>query len=303
MTTFDGAGFDYTPSFHKNMHSDKPDLPRNFTDRRLIKKDIWIKNMDITEESMLGAGADKTSQPLSERVASALIGHIVREGLSAGEKLPNEKILCEQLEVGRSTLREAVRMLASRNILVVRHGSGIYVSDKPGLSEDPLGLAFIRDKAKLVLDLVDFRLMMEPRATALAAQKAGEEQIEALEQLMLAVEHNISIGKSHAVEDAAFHTKIAEMSGNIILPKLEPILFRSIELFAHMCVKNSRQETIDSHREIVESIRKHDAMAAMDAMVMHLTLNRNSLLQNLRQQQVPAGHSASDQSPVQSAQI
>ncbi|MBU3827497.1 MAG: FadR family transcriptional regulator [Candidatus Anaerobiospirillum merdipullorum] len=222
-------------------------------------------------------------QPLSERIATELIAHIVQSGLQQGDKLPNEKVLCEQLNVGRSTLREAVRMLASRNILVVKHGSGIYVSDKPGLSDDPLGLAFIRDKERLVLDLVDFRLMVEPRTAALAAQKADSKQLQELKDLALEVESLIAAKKSHARADAAFHTKLGELSGNLIMPNLEPILFSSIELFAHMCTQNSREETISSHRQIVKAIESHDAIGAMDAMVMHLTLNRNSLIYFIKQ--------------------
>lgn len=226
--------------------------------------------------------------PLSEKVAAELIAHIVQSGLARGDKLPNEKILCEKLSVGRSTLREAVRMLASRNILVVKHGSGIYISDRPGLSDDPLGFAFIRDKEKLVLDLVDFRLMVEPRSAALAAQHADAQQLAELKELAAEVEDLIARKESHARADAAFHTKLGELSGNVIMPNLEPILFRAIELFAHMCVENSRAETISSHRQIVEAIERHDAMGAMDAMVMHLALNRNSLINYLQQQR--CGH-------------
>ncbi len=230
------------------------------------------------------ADHDKQQQPLSERVAAELIAHIVQSGLKRGDKLPNEKLLCEKLEVGRSTLREAVRMLASRNILVVKHGSGIYVSDRPGLSDDPLGFAFIRDKERLVLDLVDFRLMIEPRTAALAAQKADPRQIAELKELCLQVETQIAQGKSHARADAAFHTKLGELSGNLIMPNLEPILFSAIELFAHLCTENSRGETVSSHRQIVQAIEEHDAMGAMDAMVMHLALNRSSLITFLQQE-------------------
>ena len=56
---------------------------------------------------------------LSEVTADTIVQHIINEGLGKGDKLPNEKILCELLGVGRSTLREAVRMLASRTIFGV----------------------------------------------------------------------------------------------------------------------------------------------------------------------------------------
>ena len=97
------------------------------------------------------------------------------------------------------------------------------------------------------------------------------------------MERLIAAKKSHARADAAFHTKLGELSGNLIMPNLEPILFSSIELFAHMCTQNSREETISSHRQIVKAIESHDAIGAMDAMVMHLTLNRNSLIYFIKQ--------------------
>ena len=168
---------------------------------------------------------------LSEVTADTIVQHIINEGLGKGDKLPNEKILCELLGVGRSTLREAVRMLASRNILIVKHGSGIYVSDKPGVSQDPLGFTFVKDKKRLIHDLVEFRMMLEPRVAALAAQNRTKEQLAKLEAQAAVVDELISQGKSHAQADSVFHSLLGEMSGNSVLPNLEPIIFKAIDLF------------------------------------------------------------------------
>ena len=154
---------------------------------------------------------------LSEVTADTIVQHIINEGLGKGDKLPNEKILCELLGVGRSTLREAVRMLASRNILIVKHGSGIYVSDKPGVSQDPLGFTFVKDKKRLIHDLVEFRMMLEPRVAALAAQNRTKEQLAKLEAQAAVVDELISQGKSHAQADSVFHSLLGEMSGNSVL--------------------------------------------------------------------------------------
>ena len=161
----------------------------------------------------------EAAKPLSEQTADALIQYIIDHELKQNDRLPNEKELTELLNVGRSTLREAVRMLASRNILEVRHGAGIFVSGNTGIADDPLGFTFIRDKRKLVADLVEFRLMIEPRIAALAAQNATPEQTEALSALADAVEQRYAEGKPHVKEDAAFHTKLGEMSGNQLPPR------------------------------------------------------------------------------------
>lgn len=87
---------------------------------------------------------------LSQRIAERIIKYILDENLQPGDKLPNETVMCERLNVGRSSLREAMRALASRNVITIRQGSGSYVSATPGMIDDPLGLTFIEDKQKMI---------------------------------------------------------------------------------------------------------------------------------------------------------
>lgn len=61
---------------------------------------------------------------LSQRIAERIIKYILEENLQPGDKLPNETVMCERLNVGRSSLREAMRALASRNVITIRQGSG-----------------------------------------------------------------------------------------------------------------------------------------------------------------------------------
>lgn len=83
---------------------------------------------------------------LSRKIADDIISFILEENLHPGDKLPNEAILCERLNVGRSSLREAMRAFASRNIVTIQQGSGTYVASSTGVDDDPLGLSFIKDK-------------------------------------------------------------------------------------------------------------------------------------------------------------
>ena len=96
----------------------------------------------------------------ADSAAQQIIDLIQEKNLQPGDRLPNEQELALLLNVGRSTLREAIRRLVTRNILVVRQGSGTYVSDHTGVPEDPLGLTFIEKGPKLAKDLVEFRLMI-----------------------------------------------------------------------------------------------------------------------------------------------
>lgn len=224
---------------------------------------------------------------LSEITADRMISHIVSRGYKKGEKIANEKSLCDELGVGRSTLREAVRMLASRNILTVRHGSGIYISDKLGIPDDPLGFTFVQDKKKLVYDLLGFRRIIEPPITALAAVNASDEQIAILDEIEKRIEDQINSDQPHLNDDALFHSTIGEMSGNIVMPKIGPIIYNAIDLFIDVTGSVLREETIEDHRSIINAIKRHDSIRAQDAMLIHIIHNRDVIERALEN---PASH-------------
>ena len=70
---------------------------------------------------------------LPQKISDDIIALILEENLKPGDKLPNETILSQRLDVGRSSLREAMKLLASRNIVTVRQGSGTYIAASPGI--------------------------------------------------------------------------------------------------------------------------------------------------------------------------
>ncbi|MFR9100554.1 MAG: FadR/GntR family transcriptional regulator, partial [Anaerostipes hadrus] len=98
---------------------------------------------------------------LPQKISEDIISLILEENLQPGDKLPNESILSKRLDAGRSSIREAMKLLASRNIVTIRQGSGTYVASSPGMVEDPLGFLFIGDKKKLVHDLLEVRFLLE----------------------------------------------------------------------------------------------------------------------------------------------
>lgn len=75
---------------------------------------------------------------LAEQVEDQIYDYIIRLPMKSGDKLPNEFKLAEMFGVGRSTVREAVKLLVSRNVLETRRGSGTYVKDLVPVDMDPL---------------------------------------------------------------------------------------------------------------------------------------------------------------------
>ena len=93
-------------------------------------------------------------QTLAEKTAQNLLEMIQEKGYGAGDKLPTEAELVETLGVGRNTVREALRILMSRNIVTIRQGSGTFISDKNGVADDPLGFFMMDDRRQLTEDLL-----------------------------------------------------------------------------------------------------------------------------------------------------
>lgn len=218
-----------------------------------------------------------TGKPLAEQTAEHIVKYIMDQELSDGDKLPNEFELAQSIGVGRSTVREAMKILVSRNVVEIRRGAGTFVAEQMGLSEDPLGLTFVKDKTSLAMDLLDVRLMLEPEIARMAARNATKEDAKKLERQCRKVEEIIQAGENHMQEDIVFHKMIAALSGNVVVEKLVPVIHSSISVFIDVTNGTLREETVKTHREIVECISAGDGEGAKWAMEMHLLYNRMSI--------------------------
>ena len=189
---------------------------------------------------------------LPEQISEKIIQLILDEHLEQGDRLPKETVLVERLGAGRSTVREAMKLLQSRNIVRIKQGSGTYVASNPGVADDPLGFTFIDDKQRLARDLLEERLA-----------EAGED---------------------YSAADTAFHNAIAESSGNLVVPRLMGVLKASVPLFIDVTGKKLVEETIRTHRDVADAIASRNPTAAHDAMYLHLVYNRNMIAEGAQEQ-------------------
>lgn len=220
---------------------------------------------------------------LGTQIEDSLMDYILQEPLEIGQKIPNEFELAEKFGVGRSTIREAVKSLASKGILEVKRGSGTYVISTNSLNDDPLGLSKFDNKYKLALELFDVRLMLEPEIAALTAKYASDEEIQQIKKLCDETEHLYLNGKNHIPKDIEFHTCIAKGSKNRVIETLIPIINTAVMTFANMTGRTLMKETIETHRAVVNAILDRDPMGAKCAMIMHLTYNRQALIKQSKE--------------------
>ncbi|MVX64752.1 FCD domain-containing protein [Clostridium chromiireducens] len=220
---------------------------------------------------------NKSAKPLGEQTSERIIQLIIENDWKAGDKLPNEYELADKLDVGRSTIREAIKALVSRNILEIRRGAGTFISEKGGVADDPLGLTFVKDKYKLALDLLEVRFMIEPSIASIAAVKATDEEIEKMSSLCDEIDELILKKQPYLEKDIEFHAAIAKSSKNLVVGNLIPIINSSITIFIDITNQKLRTETMETHREILNAIKNHDANGARDAMFLHLVYNRRNI--------------------------
>ena len=219
----------------------------------------------------------KKKKTLVEKTSERIVEFIKERNMQPGDRLPSEHELTEMLKVGRGTLREAIKTLMSHNILDVRQGAGTFVSYKNGIPEDPLGLALENSDDKLLLDMLDVRMILEPEIAELAAMNATTPQIDELFRQCRQVEDLIRENKSYIQVDSLFHQTVAECSGNRIIGKMMPIITSSIQLNVGGTRDQFRKQTVAEHRIIAEAIAKRDARGAKYAMIAHLNTTRSGI--------------------------
>ena len=206
---------------------------------------------------------------LGQKTEDRLMKYILDRPIQIGEKIPNEYALTELFDVGRSTIREAVKGLVSRGVLEVRRGDGTYVISTSYMENDVLGFGRIRDKYQLALDLFEVRLMIEPEVVTWACKRA--------------IEKLYNQGVDHIYKDIEFHCFLAKLSGNVVVERLLPVINTAVVTFANITYRSLKNETLTTHRAIVKALRTRDAVGARCAMIMHLTYNRQVITELLEE--------------------
>lgn len=214
----------------------------------------------------------KKGKNLSENVADDILAMItIDKKYSIGDKLPNENELSAELEVSRTTLREAIRLLAAHNVLEIRRGIGTYVKDNQSLTEE-LGLKELSAFRLDVKDLYEMRLIFEPQAAYYAAKRATDKELERI-LYYGRLEEELIVKKENRTEtELAFHKAIAKATHNEFMNRLMPILHQAIGKGVPLSDSNEEmvQNTLHDHRMIMDFLSQRDAEGARTAMQLHI---------------------------------
>jgi GntR family transcriptional repressor for pyruvate dehydrogenase complex len=210
---------------------------------------------------------------LGEQVAAQLSDQIAEGKWKPGEKLPSESELCFALNIGRSTLREALKALAFVGMVQMRPGEGTYVIEGSGLLIERIMARGLLKTDKELQDVGEARLLIEGETAALAAERAGPGDLEQLDALIENMQRSLNgQGRDFVDLDVEFHLQIAHCAKNqMLFELLTPIrgvlkewISKSQEL------PGIKENAHQQHMKILTAVRNREPEKARHAMRTHL---------------------------------
>ena len=216
--------------------------------------------------------------PLSQEVESAIKKSIQDGVYRPGEKIPPERILVEQFQVSRVTIREALRNLQRSGLITVRRGvkAGAYVSE---LTSEPITENFQNLIQMGRIDyshLIDARLYIEPRTAEMAAKYRTAQDVARLQTLLDKAEGFVTESRKQArLLNVSFHCEVAKITKNPIIVFITESITQSysaliIDRTSDILGSSQVQKFIDEHRDILDSIIKQSSAEAYEKTRRHL---------------------------------
>ena len=213
------------------------------------------------------------SSKIYERIAEQIEQLILNGELRSGDRLPTERELAEQFQASRTAVREAMKTLAQKGLVDMRPGRGTIVIDGTSKAmRHSLGLMMKVGQAGSSTNLVEVREILEPEIAALAAMRAGEEHITAMQESVMVMDASLDDADAYITADNNFHQALAKGTQNVlILALVDSIVYLLSEQRKQIfSVKGGPERGQVHHKRILEAVMNHDPQAARTAMYAHL---------------------------------
>ncbi len=213
---------------------------------------------------------------ISDQVFEQLRELIYKGEFKLGAQIPPERDLAQSMEVSRTSVRNALNKLVAMGLLEHRQGQGTFVSSPETREGNPLAAVMATDDATLD-DLLEVRLGLESNAAMLAAQRATEQDLKAMQKSIEEMEEDLSITDKISPEsDVSFHMALCFATKNPVLIHL----MRSFYDFLFVGIKKNlahlymERQTLDriltQHKQIYQYIVERNRDGAYGEMKAHI---------------------------------
>ncbi|WP_307851228.1 FCD domain-containing protein [Nocardiopsis sp. MG754419] len=219
---------------------------------------------------------DGVRTPVTQRTVEQIKAMIAGGEVGPQQRLPTERELSARLGVSRGSVREAIRTLTTLGVLEVRHGAGVYVTAlRPADLLEAFGVLAEVSPDPTLVEVLQVRRMIEPAATAIAAARATDDDLERIGALLGRLEdtdHHAAPADSGAF-DVGFHRRIVACAGNATLSAVHAGLSSPTlneRVWAGHDAEGIAHDLHEDHRRILEALRERDPEAARSAAATHV---------------------------------
>ena len=211
---------------------------------------------------------------LYEDIINQIMDSIKSGELKPGDKLPTERDFALQLNVSRTSVREALRSLEILGVITSKVGSGTYIKE---MSLDILMDSFagiLQRNDRLIVELIEVRMLLEVEIAKLAAQRINEEKILSLEKAIRLMEKEIKEGGLGIKGDNAFHNELANAAENLAMTSILNLCGELLNTTRIAALKALGDPKIglEHHRQILSAVKEQDSKEAGRLMREHLEI-------------------------------
>jgi len=209
---------------------------------------------------------------LSEAIRTYIKNYIITNKLQAGDPLPPETQLMDELGVGRSSVREAVKALQSLGIVEIRRGDGLYVRET---NFDPILEVLdysMRFDPTMFAEIFRVRVWLESAVIGDAVRTISDEHIRQLELLMQEWEKRVAAGQPFAEMDERFHCILYQSLHNRTLIMLLEVFWDAFEDLDIEAIRNTNAAlALKDHWDLLQAVRERDADRSRQQLIYHFS--------------------------------
>ncbi len=216
---------------------------------------------------------------LTESVTDRLMAMLRNGQFRPGAKLPSERELRLQLQVGRSSIREALQALIGMGMIEAHPGRGYFVRASAEKRAPLRQLTPALSEIHSLLELLEARLMLEPEIAALAAKQATPLDFVALERALLRIAGAVRRGRAVYRTASMFHVEFAKAAHNTALVQMVRSLVSVMAYWGRFLERapGRAEQELQLHRDLFECLKRQDPDAMREKMREHILLTREAL--------------------------
>lgn len=208
---------------------------------------------------------------ISEQVYEQLKHQLLVGEWKPGDKIPSENELASSFEVSRVTVRQALQKLTTLGLIETKLGEGAFVKEiTPGIyMNNMFPVVYLgRDS---VVEVMEFRAIIEVGAAGMAAERITDKNIEKLEDYYKKMQENADNIEKYVDYDLSFHSQLAEVTRNSLVIQMYCILQDILRMtIQNITEKNGVEIGLKFHKILIDCMKEHDVEKAKETMYTHV---------------------------------